>query len=1180
MDAAAASVKLLLQAYQEAELDSTFYEASQLRYVIAIASNGARTLCFDKSNNYQLASYEVLRTWRPSDLCESTPFHIHEDLSEILSLLPEDLATPLTEPTVASGLLDIVLDRGRRPWAWVNGSRLFLVDNDRLVTQEDLDGIVEKVGGFGSDNRAGLERQLHRISAIRNRTSDIMGLTIRVGRYIEGNASMIADILENQDKNILFLGEPGCGKTTIVREVARQLASGHNVCIVDTSNEIAGDGDIPHPCVGLSRRMMVPSLDQQARVMVECVQNHTPEIMVIDEIGRPNEVEAARTCKQRGVRMIASAHGDLRKLLKNKPLRGLVGGVESVTMGDALAKSQQKHNDGPLRKLMVERGGEPIFEVIVELRRGQYDTWRITLNTAKSVDAILACEEYQVQVRQRFEDIVDLEQLRGIQWTKMSEKEMETTVEDTEEDEAIVSEGTGGSDSDAPLKPRSKAKSVSKAVSSDVSVASNIPATDDEASEDNDHELKPWDQINLKPVMDMIEKITKTSLDAAKEFNTTMITNTNQLVMGCDSVLLEFKHISDIRETMKSQTKSASALAAGQTGACSCGTSMMPLSAFPSIVASVPEPSTQQPLMLDRQTEDQTDRVLYKIEASIEKFRELAERVQAMSMQYEATLMTKLTIPKASIQTMVSSIHTAAAAATAAAIAQERGTSRNNGFTFTREQRLKLQMWYYAYPRPLSDELDYMAQILSLPPYLSINNSTYQIHPVHVRDWFHRRRFRERMRHVMELVDAGTLSLQEAEAQVKAKMELRIQTLREAVDPEELVRELEAARANLDTYSAVTISFGQKRNLDQFLSVAEQLSHSVPTMEVPSGKRRRKANIDGLDNDDAIVVKVATRVEIQAIQNRLQSLLCLPKTPTSTNNILQVMDLLRSMEIPKDVRVTTGLVGDLKKVLKVYKKPSLLRRKTESLMEALGQSTGGRKKKQLNSNTDTQSKSSDLSVDIGDDETKSDTIDDSEDDQPIKKTPRKPRLHRPMKFSMKQVEALEAWFQRTFKPSVAEMEEYLNQLNTPPLRDVQTQKMDVSMTQLRRWFNKRRCLRRPPLALMTKGDGKSEEDEEEDDDDDTIISEDDNQPVSTFQTPPTHPPVSPPPPPQSTAPYPITTTTASSYPIPPPPSPPAYGLTPPPPSQPMTIPLPTTGEESDSSSDSNDSDDDDSSSDS
>ncbi|EQC36099.1 hypothetical protein SDRG_06216 [Saprolegnia diclina VS20] len=410
--AAAATVQLLLQASDvlaKAIFDniSPLMTASNQRIHQAIACDGQRSLCFDAQQNQRLVSTEYLQAWRPHDVVSSAPVVIHEDLDDILGLLPPDLAAPLLQPEVSAKLLDIVLDLGRRPWAWVNGARFFLdpSNHDRVVTRDDLDSIVERVGGFGSDNRAGLERQLHRISAIRNRQDRIIALTIRVGRYIEGNAGLIADLLAMEDKNILFLGEPGCGKTTIVREVSRQLATKYNVCIVDTSNEIAGDGDIPHPCVGLARRMMVPSLDDQAAVMVECVQNHTPEVMVIDEIGRPNEVEAARTCKQRGVRIVASAHGDLRKLLKNKPLRGLVGGVESVTVGDALAKEKQtKDDNGPLRKLLAQRGGEPIFEVVVELRRGQYNAWRIVTDAASAVDGILAGEVYKAQVRTRATD--------------------------------------------------------------------------------------------------------------------------------------------------------------------------------------------------------------------------------------------------------------------------------------------------------------------------------------------------------------------------------------------------------------------------------------------------------------------------------------------------------------------------------------------------------------------------------------------------------------------------------------------------------------------------------------------------------------------------------------------------------------------------------------------------------
>ncbi|KDO26205.1 hypothetical protein SPRG_20611 [Saprolegnia parasitica CBS 223.65] len=373
-----------------ASTTSAWRAASMERVTNAMAAKGVRTLSFDVEQKHKFASYEVLHHLRPSSLAKSTPLVVHEDMGDVFALLPPEFAAPLQTPDVAANLLDIVLDLGRRPWAWVNGARFFLLPKDeaRVVCQNDLDLIVDRVGGFGSDDRAGLERQLHRISAVRNRSNEIIGLTIR------------------EDKNILFLGEPGCGKTTIVREVSRQLATKYNVCIVDTSNEIAGsDGNIPHMCVGLARRMMVPSLDKQAAVMVQVVQNHTPEVMVIDEIGRPNEVEAARTCKQRGVRIVASAHGDLRKLLKNKPLRGLVGGIQNVTLSDKTAREQQLKNDGDsLRKTVAERGGAPIFEVIVELRRGQYDTWRIISNAADAVDAILSNTDYETQVRTRTAD--------------------------------------------------------------------------------------------------------------------------------------------------------------------------------------------------------------------------------------------------------------------------------------------------------------------------------------------------------------------------------------------------------------------------------------------------------------------------------------------------------------------------------------------------------------------------------------------------------------------------------------------------------------------------------------------------------------------------------------------------------------------------------------------------------
>jgi stage III sporulation protein SpoIIIAA len=377
--------------------------ASDTRAHYAGLSGGKRRVCVD--DKYVLASRELMEAFKPALIPPSSPLEVINEIDPLISLLPADVAAGLSghEHEVS----DIQLDKGRRPLAWCAGKRIFLGSEHRVITIDEIDDIVAHLGGFGGDNRAGLEAQLHRISAIRNRARDIIGLTLRVGRHVGGNAAMIRDLLFREDASILFLGEPGSGKTTIVREATRLLAELRNVLIVDTSNEIAGDGDVPHHCVGLARRLQVCSLDEQSSTMIEGVQNHTPEVMVIDEIGRPAEVEAARTCKARGVRMIASAHGDLRKLLKNKQLRGLVGGVESVTLGDAAAKDDARRRGAPvgaMDKVKPQRSGPPIFDVIVELRRGEPHEWRIVVNSARAVDQILEGDHYYSERRTRDPD--------------------------------------------------------------------------------------------------------------------------------------------------------------------------------------------------------------------------------------------------------------------------------------------------------------------------------------------------------------------------------------------------------------------------------------------------------------------------------------------------------------------------------------------------------------------------------------------------------------------------------------------------------------------------------------------------------------------------------------------------------------------------------------------------------
>jgi stage III sporulation protein SpoIIIAA len=316
---------------------------------------------------------------------------ITDDLSSLLAVLPADIAQVIVQLDRSDELLEVILDLGRVPTARYTDGEYTLLD--REVTQDDLDLVVLQVGDFDADNRAGIERTLHRISGIRNRRGEVVGLTCRVGRAVFGTIDIIQDIIES-GKSILILGKPGVGKTTMLREAARVLAESKRVVIVDTSNEIGGDGDISHPAVGKARRMQVPMPSLQHEVMIEAVENHNPEVIVIDEIGRELEAQAARTIAERGVQLIATAHGiTLDNLLLNPTLSDLVGGIESVTLSDEEARRRGT------QKTVLERRAPPTFDVLIELQ--DRNTLIIHHDVMTAVDMLLRGRPLAPEIRRR-----------------------------------------------------------------------------------------------------------------------------------------------------------------------------------------------------------------------------------------------------------------------------------------------------------------------------------------------------------------------------------------------------------------------------------------------------------------------------------------------------------------------------------------------------------------------------------------------------------------------------------------------------------------------------------------------------------------------------------------------------------------------------------------------------------
>jgi stage III sporulation protein SpoIIIAA len=307
--------------------------------------------------------------------------NVNDDLEKLIENLPFFVQKQLNKHSDKDQLIEIILDLGRRPEArFVSGPQYL---SQKIISWQDIDYTTKRISKFSNENRAGIERTLHRISCIRNRQFLINGLTCRVGRAVFGIISVIRDLLESE-KSILILGKPGVGKTTIIREIARILADEmqKRVIIIDTANEIAGDSDIPHSGIGRARRMQVAKTEFQHQVMIEAVENHMPQVIVVDEIGTELEVLAARTIAEKGVQLVGTTHGNcLENLIKNPPLVDLIGGIQYVTLSDDEAKRRGT------QKSILERKAYPAFEIIIEINH--QNSWTIHEDVNKSVDLFL-----------------------------------------------------------------------------------------------------------------------------------------------------------------------------------------------------------------------------------------------------------------------------------------------------------------------------------------------------------------------------------------------------------------------------------------------------------------------------------------------------------------------------------------------------------------------------------------------------------------------------------------------------------------------------------------------------------------------------------------------------------------------------------------------------------------------
>ena len=346
-----------------------------------------------------------------------------QEIMLLIQVLPPFISSKIEKHPRINDIIEIVMDVGRTPE--IRFSDGFEIISSREIMYDDLEYVVKRIGEFGKDNRAGIPRTLHRISAIRNRHGNIVGLTCRVGRAVYGAANVILDYIKT-GKSLLLLGKPGVGKTTILRETARIINDElkKRVVIVDTSNEIGGDGDIPHPAIGRSRRMQVTSPELQHKVMIEAVENHMPEVIIIDEMGTQEEAYAARTIAERGVQLIATAHGNnLENLIFNPTLSDLVGGIQAVILSDEEAKRRGT------QKTVLERKNPPTFDILIEII--DRETFAIYSDVALAVDHILKSFTVKPEIRVRKDQTYEIVQHEYYQLPKKMDKTTDKTANKT-----------------------------------------------------------------------------------------------------------------------------------------------------------------------------------------------------------------------------------------------------------------------------------------------------------------------------------------------------------------------------------------------------------------------------------------------------------------------------------------------------------------------------------------------------------------------------------------------------------------------------------------------------------------------------------------------------------------------------------------------------------------------------